>query len=81
MAKLFLLSIIIAIITLPARAARSANARLGFRKALIHVSVFFAFYVVGLLWVNGRSGIVNALYLLIIVLVYRYFFPIQAKQT
>ena len=76
-----MLSVMIAMIALPARAARSANPRLGFRKALIHVSVFFAFYVAGLLWVNGRSGAVNALYMLAIVLVYRYFFRIQAKQT
>ncbi len=81
MAKLFLLSVMIAIVALPARAARSANPRLGFRKALIHVSVFFAFYVAGLLWVNGRSGALNGLYLLLIMLVYRYFFKIQAKQT
>jgi len=80
MAKLFLLSVIIAIIALPARAARSANPRLGFRKALIHVSVFFAFYLVGLLWVYGKSGAVHAVYMLVIALVYRYFFPIQAKQ-
>jgi len=81
MAKLFLLSVMIAVIALPARAARSANPRLGFRKALIHASVFFAFYVAGLIWVNGRSGAVNGLYMLAIVLVYRYFFPIQAKHT
>jgi len=80
MPKLFLLSIIIALIALPARAARAADPRLGLRKAVIHVSAYFAFYLVGLLLVYGKSGPVHAVYMLFIVLAYRYFPPLQIKQ-
>jgi len=45
MSKLLLLSIIFASIALPARAARIKNPRLGFRKVVIYMLIFDAFYV------------------------------------
>jgi len=80
MAKLFLLSIIIAILSLPARAAHMASARAGLRKAFIHVGIYFALYLVGLLWVYGKSGAVHAVYMLIIFLIYRYALPVRAER-
>jgi hypothetical protein len=72
MAKFFLLSIIIAMIALPTRAARHKNPREGLRKAVIHVAVYYAFYVAGLFFIYGRSGSVHALYMAAIVLTYRF---------
>jgi hypothetical protein len=54
MAKLFLLSIVIATIALPAQAARQKNSRRGLRRALAYVAVFNAFYLFGLLFLMGR---------------------------
>lgn len=45
MKKLILLSVIIAAIALPARAARTKNARLGLRKTLIHTAIFNLIYL------------------------------------
>lgn len=45
MKKLLLLSVIIAAIALPARAARAKNAREGLRKTLIQVAIFNVIYL------------------------------------
>ena len=71
MAKFFLLSIIIALVSLPAQAARIENSYLGLRRALINIAIFEALYMVGLKYMYGRSGALHALYLLVIVLVFR----------
>lgn len=46
MKKLILLSVIIAAIALPARAARMKNARAGLRKTLIQTAIFNFIYLV-----------------------------------
>lgn len=46
MKKLILLSVIIAAIALPARAARAKNARVGLRRALIQVAIFNFIYLI-----------------------------------
>lgn len=46
MKKLILLSVIIASIALPARAARAKDGKEGLKKALIHVAVFELIYLV-----------------------------------
>jgi len=72
MAKFFLLSIIIAMIVLPARAARIKDPRVGLRKLMIHMAVYGVLYVFGLVYLYGRSGSIHALYMAGIVLLYRY---------
>lgn len=52
--KLILLSVIIASIALPARAARSKDARVGLKKALIHVLIFYVIYMILLAQVWNR---------------------------
>jgi len=54
MSKLVLLSIIIATIAVPARAANLPNPRLGLRKAIIWMLWFELFYVLSLLFLFGR---------------------------
>ena len=55
MTKLLLLSILVATIALPARAAtQSKNPKLGLKKALVHVAIFNAFYLFALLFLYGR---------------------------
>lgn len=54
MSKLILLSIIIANIALPARAAREKSPRKGLRKAILYVCLFNAFYLFSLLYLYGR---------------------------
>lgn len=54
MSKLFLLSILIATIALPARAAREKNSRKGLRKAILYMLLFNVFYLFGLLFLYGR---------------------------
>jgi hypothetical protein len=54
MSKLILLSILIATIALPARAAREKNARRGLRKALVYMAIFNFFYLFSLLFLWGR---------------------------
>ena len=46
MKKLILLSVIIASVVLPARAARAENAKKGLKKALIQLAVFEIIYVI-----------------------------------
>ena len=54
MSKLILFSIIIASIAIPARAARTPNAREGFKKMLIQMAIFELIYLllVTLVWVR-----------------------------
>jgi hypothetical protein len=52
--KLFLLSIVLAPIVLPLRAARAKNARKGFRKTIIQMALFNVFYLFVLLFIYGR---------------------------
>jgi hypothetical protein len=55
MSKLLLLSILVATIALPARAAtKSKNPKVGLKRALVHVAIFNAFYLFGLLYLYGR---------------------------
>jgi hypothetical protein len=54
MSKLMLLSIMIATIALPARAARRKNPRVGFRKMVVHMLVFEALYLFALRFLYGR---------------------------
>jgi hypothetical protein len=54
MSKVLLLSIMIAIIALPARAANLANSRQGMRKAIIWMLFFELFYVFALMFLIGR---------------------------
>lgn len=52
--KLALLSIIIAAIVIPVRAARAKNARQGFRKVIWQTLLFNLFYVFVLVFLWGR---------------------------
>lgn len=54
MSKLILLSIIIAIIAVPARAARLPNPRKGLRKVVLQILLFEAFYAFALIFLYGR---------------------------
>ena len=72
MAKFFLLSIIIATIVLPTRAARFKTPELGLRKAVQYMCVYGAFYGIGLLYLFGKTGVAHAIYLALIFVVYRY---------
>lgn len=54
MSKLILLSIVIATIAVPARAANHPNPRLGLRKAIIWMLYFELFYVFALMFLFGR---------------------------
>jgi len=54
LAKLLLLSILIAPIALPARAARAKNPRVGMKKALVQMALFHAFYMFFLIYLYSR---------------------------
>ena len=54
MAKLLQPSALIAIIAIPARAARDPNPARGLRKALIHTIYFNLFYLFIIMFVYGR---------------------------
>jgi hypothetical protein len=55
MSKLLLLSILVATIALPARAAtKSKNPKAGLKKALVHVAIFNVMYLLGLIYLYGR---------------------------
>lgn len=56
MSKLILLSIIVAMVAIPARAAREKNARKGLRKVVIQMLVFEVFYLFALRFLYGRFG-------------------------
>jgi hypothetical protein len=54
MSKLLLLSIVIATIALPARAANISNPRKGLRKIILWMLLFELFYAFALLFLVGR---------------------------
>ncbi len=54
MSKLVLLSIMIATVALPARAARQKSPKRGLRKVVVQIAVFNALYLFGLLFIYGR---------------------------
>lgn len=54
MSKFFLISILIASIAVPARAARAKNPREGLRKALLHTVIFNAIYWFFLVFLYGK---------------------------
>ena len=54
MSKLIELSIIIATIAIPARAARMKNPALGLRRMVINMLLFEAFYVFAIRFLHGR---------------------------
>jgi hypothetical protein len=54
MAKLVLLSIVIAIIALPSKAAGVVSPRAGLRKALLWMAVFNVIYLFSILYVYPR---------------------------
>jgi hypothetical protein len=54
MAKVLLLSIMIGIVALPARAAREKDPQLGLRKALTWVAVFNVLYLISLRFIWHR---------------------------
>jgi len=54
MAKLILLSILFAMIGIPARAAREKNSREALRKAIVQMLVFLALYILALRYLWGR---------------------------
>ncbi|HEY0467183.1 MAG TPA: hypothetical protein VGC79_23445 [Polyangiaceae bacterium] len=54
MQKLVLMSVIIASLIIPARAARMKNPEAGLKKTLVNVAIFNLVYVFLLLYVVGR---------------------------
>jgi len=54
MSKLILISMIIAMIVIPARAARDKSPKKGLRKAVIQSLIFDAFYAFALVFLWGR---------------------------
>jgi hypothetical protein len=54
MAQAILLSLLVATIALPVRAAREKNPRKGLRRAIVSVAVFNAIYLLLLIFVYGR---------------------------
>ncbi len=54
MAKLILLSLLFAMIGIPARAAREKNARIGLRKVIVQMLIFLALYLFALKYVYSH---------------------------
>ncbi len=54
MSKLILLSLMIAMITIPTRAARDPDPRRGLKRAILYTLAFEAFYGFALLFLWGR---------------------------
>jgi len=54
MNKLILLSVIIASIVIPVRAAKAKNPQAGLKKALLQVAAFNVIYLLALIFVWGR---------------------------
>jgi hypothetical protein len=54
MKKIILLSILVATIAIPTRAANESNARLALKKAIVNSLVFFVIYWLLLLFVYPR---------------------------
>lgn len=53
MEKLFLLSVVVAVIAVPTLAARERGTRRGAQKAFALLSVFVGLYWAGLWWMGG----------------------------
>lgn len=56
MAKLLLMSVLIANLVLPFRAAREPSARRGFRKLIVSLLLFNAFYLFAIVYILPRLG-------------------------
>jgi hypothetical protein len=56
MSKLILLSLLIAMIGIPARAAREKNSRKALRKVIVQTLIFEIFYLFALRYLYGRFG-------------------------
>jgi hypothetical protein len=54
--KLLLISVLVATIALPMRAARHPSPARALRRALAWTSAYYAFYLVAILWVLPRLG-------------------------
>lgn len=54
MSMLILLSLLFAMIGIPARAAREKNAHKALRKAILHTLIFEVFYLFALRYLYGR---------------------------
>jgi hypothetical protein len=54
MSKLILMSILIALITVPTRAAREPDPKVGLKRAVKHILIFEAFYAFALIYLWGR---------------------------
>jgi hypothetical protein len=54
MSKLILISVIIGLLVIPARAARDSNARRGLKKTVVQMLFFYAFYAFALAFLWGR---------------------------
>lgn len=54
MSKLILMSIMIALVAIPAVASRDPDPRRGLKRAIIRVLVFEAFYAFALIFLWGR---------------------------
>lgn len=54
MSKLLLMSILIAMITIPTRAAREPDPKQGLKRAIKQMVIFEVFYVFALLYLWGR---------------------------
>jgi hypothetical protein len=56
MSKLILLSLLFAMIWIPARAAREKNPRKALRKVIVQMLIFEVFYLFALRFLYGRFG-------------------------
>jgi hypothetical protein len=54
MAKLLLLSVLIAPIVIPSRAANLKNPRVGLKKTLVNMAVFNAVYLFAIMYIYSR---------------------------
>jgi len=54
MSKLILLSIIIAMIAIPARLAHEKSPRVGLKRVVVQMLIFEAFYIFALKFLYGR---------------------------
>lgn len=56
MSKLILMSILIGMIGIPARAAREKNPRKAVKRVIVQMLIFDAFYLFALSYLYGRFG-------------------------
>jgi hypothetical protein len=56
MSKLILMSVLIAMIGIPARAAREKNPRKALKRVIVQMLIFDAFYLFALMYLYGRFG-------------------------